>query len=100
MPFTYRRFPVTYNAGPFRVVAPRGISPVPTGVSQLMPMRPGGQKAPSPFYGRSMNGHRAVCTELRRGVNHAVGILLKGMTRDVDGATLSLHRCAENLTVR
>ena len=44
-----------------------------------------------------INGHRAVCAGLRRGVNHAAGILMKDGTRDVDGAAVSLCRGAENL---
>ena len=41
-----------------------------------------------------INGHRAVCAGLGRGVNHTAGILMKSGTGDVDGAALSLpSRC-------
>ena len=37
-----------------------------------------------------INGHRAVCAGLGRGINHAADILMKGVSHDVDGAVPEL----------
>ena len=40
-----------------------------------------------------------MCAGLRRGVNHAVRILMNALTRDIDGAASTYRRGVENLTV-
>jgi hypothetical protein len=106
MPFSirpYRRFPiqcaVTYNAGPFQGQGTVwNLSCSVWRLSDDRPMRPGGQNDHGAFLW-TLNGHRAVCTVLRRGVDHAAGILMKGVACDGDGAPRGRERGAVNLTV-
>jgi hypothetical protein len=47
-----------------------------------------------------INGHRAVCAERGRSVNHAAGIPMEDRGRDVNSAAGPTVRPAQNLTVR
>ena len=47
-----------------------------------------------------INGHRAVCAERGRSVNHATAIPLEDRGRDVNSAAGPTIRPAKNLTVR
>ena len=40
----------------------------------------------------SINRHGAIGAQLVRGINHSAGDLMQGLRRDVDGATVSVHR--------